>query len=105
MPFWVADVNGDLFWPQGFRNHDKHTRNCAGWSRAPNSRIRRSPGQRGINCSQKAVKMPFWVADVNGDLFQPQGFRNQDNTGVIVVRGDHLEHRTAKSAAVCGEEE
>ncbi|KAK7019248.1 hypothetical protein R3P38DRAFT_2783068 [Favolaschia claudopus] len=62
-------------------------------------------GRRGINPSQKALKMPFWVADVNGDLFRPQGFRNHDNTGVIVVRGHLLEHRTPKSAAVWGEEE
>ncbi|KAK7024116.1 hypothetical protein R3P38DRAFT_2779662 [Favolaschia claudopus] len=80
---------------------------CGPWgsSGAPNCEIRRSPGRRGINRGQKALKMPFWVADVNGDLFWPQGFRNHDNTGPIVVRGDHLEHRTAKSAAVWGEEE
>ncbi|KAK7019246.1 hypothetical protein R3P38DRAFT_2783063 [Favolaschia claudopus] len=182
MPFWVADVNGDLFWPQGLRNpnntgvivsgakrnkseskssqtvnlasrlalwcsgSDKHCTvdstehpnppqpgakrneseskstenailggrywpsgapdltNIAPWI-APNSQIRCSLRRRGMNRSQKALKMPFWVADVNGDLFRPRGFRNHDNARVIVVRGDHLEHRTAKSAAVWGEEE
>ncbi|KAK7024114.1 hypothetical protein R3P38DRAFT_2779660 [Favolaschia claudopus] len=84
--------------------HTGNCRTCAS-SGAPNCEIRRSPGRRGINRGQKALKMPFWVADVNGDLFWPQGFRNHDNTGVIVVRGDHLEHRTPKSAAVWGEEE
>ncbi|KAK7024111.1 hypothetical protein R3P38DRAFT_2779657 [Favolaschia claudopus] len=107
MPFWVADVNGDLFQPQGFRNQDNtgavvvHGDHLG----VANCDIRRSPGRRGINRGPKALKMPFWVADVNGDLFWPQGFRNHDNTRVIVVRGDHQEHRTAKSATVWGEEE
>ncbi|KAK7024107.1 hypothetical protein R3P38DRAFT_2779654 [Favolaschia claudopus] len=85
----------------------QHRCNCGPWgsSGAPNCEIRCSLRRRGMNRSQKALKMPFWVADVNGDLFRPRGFRNHDNTRVIVVRGDHLEHRTAKSAAVWGEEE
>ncbi|KAK7024106.1 hypothetical protein R3P38DRAFT_2779653 [Favolaschia claudopus] len=85
----------------------QHRCSCGPWgsSGAPNCEIRRSPGRRGINWSQKALKMPFWVADVNGDLFQPQGFRNQDNTSAAVVYGDHLEHRTVKSPPGWGEEE
>ncbi|KAK7024102.1 hypothetical protein R3P38DRAFT_2779652 [Favolaschia claudopus] len=74
MRIWPAD------WPSGAPD----LTNIVPWT-APNRPIHRSLGRRGINPSQKALKMPFWVADVNGDLFWPQGFRNHDNTGPIVM--------------------
>ncbi|KAK7024117.1 hypothetical protein R3P38DRAFT_2779663 [Favolaschia claudopus] len=89
MRIWPAD------WPSGALD----LTNIAPWI-APNIPIRRSLGRSGMNRSQKALKMPFWVADVNGNLFWPQGLRNQNNTGVIVsgAKRNKSESKTSQNA-------